>query len=333
MARRRMIDPHIWDSGDVAKLDFFERLVLIGMFSHADDQGRGVGGAIFLRNTIFRHDDVSSGLMNRALDHIRRTISVEYYTVDGTEYYQFLNWTKWQRVDKPRPSLLPAPPEPEEAAPEVREESAAEGPEPMPGNGTSHRTAEEEKDMQRQCHTSLAPEAAFAGATAADEVNESKTQPETASQIESEMESAIESENGSEIESTIGSAIDSCPKRKGKGKEEEEKRKGREARAGAPAPRGERPPGPPCAASSGARLYLGRYRTVRLTQEELEQWKIEAPGDWEERIHKLDSYQKRSGRSYTGSLTTLRRWKKEDETREQRIRADPDPLRGFARPG
>ena len=43
MARKRMIDPNIWDSEDFSKLSILGRLLFIGMFSNADDEGRGKG--------------------------------------------------------------------------------------------------------------------------------------------------------------------------------------------------------------------------------------------------------------------------------------------------
>jgi hypothetical protein len=105
-----MIDPHFWESGDVKKLDFFARLLLIGMFSLADDEGRGTGGASYLKSIVFPHDEISKPKMAKALKTIKGTISVTYYDKDGQEYYQFDNWKKWQRVDKPKKSLLPPPP-------------------------------------------------------------------------------------------------------------------------------------------------------------------------------------------------------------------------------
>ena len=109
MARRRMIDPHFWESADVAKLDIFARYVFVGMFSNADDEGRGMGGATYIRSMVFPHDDISLAKVKKALESISENLSVQFYSVDGAEYYQFTNWSKWQRVDKPRESLLPSP--------------------------------------------------------------------------------------------------------------------------------------------------------------------------------------------------------------------------------
>lgn len=107
MARRRMIDPHFWESGDINKLDIFARYIFISMFSHADDEGRGIGGAAYIRSITFPFENISIAKIKKAIDAIGECCDVRYYEVDGTEYYQLSNWTKWQRVDKPQESLLP----------------------------------------------------------------------------------------------------------------------------------------------------------------------------------------------------------------------------------
>ena len=107
MARRRMIDPHFWESGDINKLDIFARYVFISMFSHADDEGRGIGGAVYIRNITFPFEDIPLAKIKKAIEAIKAALGVEFYEVDGTDYYQLTNWDKWQRVDKPQPSLLP----------------------------------------------------------------------------------------------------------------------------------------------------------------------------------------------------------------------------------
>jgi hypothetical protein len=110
VARRRMIDPHFWESGDIKKLDFFTRLFFIGMFSMADDEGRGTGGASYLKSIIFPHDEIPPAKIKKSLEAIKNDTSIIFYAVDCQEYYQFTNWKKWQRVDKPKESFLPPPP-------------------------------------------------------------------------------------------------------------------------------------------------------------------------------------------------------------------------------
>lgn len=110
MARRRMIDPNIWHSEDFSKLSMFARLVFIGMFSNADDEGRGRAKPVYLKSVIFPYDeDVRVADIDKTLLEIGSKMSVTFYQHDGNAYYSFDNWQKWQRVDKPQESKIPAP--------------------------------------------------------------------------------------------------------------------------------------------------------------------------------------------------------------------------------
>lgn len=53
MARKRMIDPNIWDSEDFGKLSDLSKLVFIGLFSLADDEGRGRCNPGYLKSKLF----------------------------------------------------------------------------------------------------------------------------------------------------------------------------------------------------------------------------------------------------------------------------------------
>ncbi|MFZ5948783.1 MAG: hypothetical protein ACOYU5_12580 [Stygiobacter sp.] len=110
MARRRMIDPNFWSSEDVSKLSLFDRLLLIGLISNADDYGKGRAKPEFLRSIIFPYDDISLDEIKNSLTHIEKNISIIFYEIENSKYYKFINWSKWQRVDKPQNSLLPDPP-------------------------------------------------------------------------------------------------------------------------------------------------------------------------------------------------------------------------------
>ncbi|MEM2139135.1 MAG: hypothetical protein QXM96_03200 [Candidatus Woesearchaeota archaeon] len=111
MARRRMIDPNFWSSEDVSKLSLFDRLLLIGLISNADDYGKGRAKPEFLRSIIFPYDDISIDEIKNSLIQIEKNISIIFYEIENSRYYKFINWSKWQRVDKPQKSLLPDPPE------------------------------------------------------------------------------------------------------------------------------------------------------------------------------------------------------------------------------
>lgn len=109
MARRRMIDPNFWGSEDVSKLNHTERLMLIGMFSTADDYGKGRANAAYIRSSIFPYEDISLKEIEKNLAHIQDHIEIIFYEIGDGKYYKFKNWRKWQKVDHPTDSIIPEP--------------------------------------------------------------------------------------------------------------------------------------------------------------------------------------------------------------------------------
>ena len=107
MARKRMISPEIWDSENFSKLSILAKLVFIGMFSNADDEGRGKAKAECQKSKLFAYDEsMRVADVESALDEVAENMSVTMYSHDGNEYYSFDNWKKWQKVDKPSPSNI-----------------------------------------------------------------------------------------------------------------------------------------------------------------------------------------------------------------------------------
>lgn len=111
MARKRMVDPHIWESFSFAELSDLAKILFISLISHADDEGRGIAGAAYIKNITFPHDETRRvAEVQKALSEIALHTSTQFYQVDGREYYCLLNWTDYQKVDKPSKSKLPPPP-------------------------------------------------------------------------------------------------------------------------------------------------------------------------------------------------------------------------------
>lgn len=110
LARRRMIDPNFWRSQDVKKLTIRQRLLAIGLFSLADDDGRGIADPPYVRAVVFPYDDFTSKEIEEDLKAIEKQLSIVFYEVDGNRYYAWKNWEKWQTVNKPQKSVLPPPP-------------------------------------------------------------------------------------------------------------------------------------------------------------------------------------------------------------------------------
>ena len=109
MARKRMIDPSIWQSEDFSKLSTLAKLVFVGLFSLADDEGRGRANPTYLKSSLFPYnEDLRSADIEKTLSEISSNMSVVFYSCDGSSYYSLLSWYNFQRIDKPTNSQLPA---------------------------------------------------------------------------------------------------------------------------------------------------------------------------------------------------------------------------------
>ncbi len=108
MARKRMIDPNIWQSEDFSKLSTLGKLVFIGLFSLADDEGRGRCNPVFLKSTLFPYEEgIRSADIDKTLSEISSNMSVVFYSCDGSNYYSLLSWNTFQKIDRPTTSKIP----------------------------------------------------------------------------------------------------------------------------------------------------------------------------------------------------------------------------------
>lgn len=111
MARKRMIDPSIWQDEEFGSLTALAKVLFIGLFSNADDEGRIRANPAFLKSTVFMYDNLDIIKIKETRDEVIQKIkSVKFYEVDGKEYIQLANWSEYQHLRKERiqPSSLPA---------------------------------------------------------------------------------------------------------------------------------------------------------------------------------------------------------------------------------
>lgn len=114
MAHRiRSIRPEFWTSESLGALDIGPRLLAVLLISIADDQGRFRAAPAHLASVLFTYsrdrsprqvDDVSSWL-----DELSASGFLALYEVSGSLYGWIPKYRKHQKIDKPSPSLLPAP--------------------------------------------------------------------------------------------------------------------------------------------------------------------------------------------------------------------------------
>ena len=112
MPRRRMIDPEIWFNEKFAKLPDPARLLFIGIFSNADDDGRLRASPKYLKAHIFPYDDdKGTREIKQFRDLCVKLGLITIYSVNGSEYLELPGWLEHQQIRKDRykPSALPSP--------------------------------------------------------------------------------------------------------------------------------------------------------------------------------------------------------------------------------
>lgn len=125
MARIRTIKPEFWTDERVVELDFWVRLLFIGLWNFADDEGRMVCSEKRIKMQIFPGDSPN---IRGGLDELSRAGLIDVYTVEDTEYLQIPTFLKHQRVDHPSRSKIPAKPTcPQAPSPNARRTLAPEG--------------------------------------------------------------------------------------------------------------------------------------------------------------------------------------------------------------
>lgn len=108
MARIRTIKPEFWTDEKVVELSPLARLLFIGLWNFADDEGRMVFSPTRIKLQILPAD---SGDISALLGEIRGKGLIVIYAVDGTEYLQVSNFALHQKVDKRTASKYPSPPD------------------------------------------------------------------------------------------------------------------------------------------------------------------------------------------------------------------------------
>jgi len=108
--RIRSIKPEFWASENMAALSRDERLVFIGLWSLADDEGRFRANPRYIAGQLLPYDEDGLVVVSRALARLREQAAVTLYEVDGSSYGLVTGWGRHQKIDRPSKSRLPDPP-------------------------------------------------------------------------------------------------------------------------------------------------------------------------------------------------------------------------------
>jgi len=108
MARIRTIKPEFWSSADVVCLSYTARLLFIGLWVFADDQGVIPAGAAGLKMKIFPGDKLSMDEINQLLTELKTGGLIVSYHEKGKEFFFITGWHH-QKIAK-KTAKYPPPP-------------------------------------------------------------------------------------------------------------------------------------------------------------------------------------------------------------------------------
>jgi hypothetical protein len=123
MPRKRQIDPEIWKDPDFIRLTFRQRLLFIGLFSNADDEGLIEADYAHVKAAIFPADVYQEMEYDTDLEMLqqvscqrkngqnveKKSTLVVLYFADGRPIIWLTKWFRYQIIDHPTRSKLPRP--------------------------------------------------------------------------------------------------------------------------------------------------------------------------------------------------------------------------------
>lgn len=104
MARIRTIKPEFWTDEKMVELSPIARLLFVGLWNFADDEGRMVYSPRRIKMQILPADEVD---IRGVLGELRQAGRIRIYTVESVEYLDIPHFLTHQKIDKPSRSKLP----------------------------------------------------------------------------------------------------------------------------------------------------------------------------------------------------------------------------------
>lgn len=109
--RIRTLKPETWQDESVGALDIPARHLRTVLITMADDEGRFRALPAAIVGFGYPYDEsITLAKVKKWLAAIESTGMIVTYEVDGIRYGYFPKWKQHQRINRPSPSLIPAPP-------------------------------------------------------------------------------------------------------------------------------------------------------------------------------------------------------------------------------
>ena len=109
--RIRSVLPAFWSSEQVASVGVLPRLLFVGLWNYADDEGRGLDNPRLIRAALFALDDeITSKKVDAAMAELASARLVVRYEVQGKKLFAIPSFRRHQKPRRFVASKLPAPP-------------------------------------------------------------------------------------------------------------------------------------------------------------------------------------------------------------------------------
>ena len=109
MARKRMLDPCIWDSEQVQTLTPAQFKLFIFMISQSDDEGRLKVSLPLFKSRVHPLTEYSPETFKSDVAELVKSGLMQSYQHGSEWYMAHPNWKKYQTINRPLPSRLPEP--------------------------------------------------------------------------------------------------------------------------------------------------------------------------------------------------------------------------------
>jgi len=111
VGRIRSIKPELPQSATLGRVSRDGRLCFVLLFTLADDEGRMRGEPALVASLLFPYDQDARERMPEWLQELQSVGAIRWYQAQGQSYVQIVKWADHQRVEKPKPSAFPPPPD------------------------------------------------------------------------------------------------------------------------------------------------------------------------------------------------------------------------------
>jgi len=106
--RIRTLKPSFWSSPDVVRMGHEARLLMVGLMSYADDDGRFIASESAIIGYVYPYDRINVVSFRKWFLETQESM-VHLYEVEGLLYGCIPSWHNHQRINRYTQSLLPEP--------------------------------------------------------------------------------------------------------------------------------------------------------------------------------------------------------------------------------